>query len=64
VTLPVVFDGHDGEEPANNLGALTYAYAYSLLHRGGAAPLFLAHNPALHHVLYAEGGRRARPAPP
>jgi hypothetical protein len=55
VALPIVFDGHDGEEPAGNLGALTYAYAYALLNGGGAAPLLFAHNPAIHHILYAEG---------
>ncbi len=55
VMLPVVFDGHDGQEPADNLGALTYTYAYALLNGGGAATMLFAHNPALHHVLFAEG---------
>ncbi len=55
VMLPVVFDGHDGQEPAGNLGTLTYDYAYALLDGGGAATMLFAHNPALHHVLFAEG---------
>jgi hypothetical protein len=55
VTLPIVFDGRDGEEPEGNLGAATYTYAYAVLNGGGAAPGLFAHNPAIHHVLYAKG---------
>jgi hypothetical protein len=64
VMLPVVFDGHDGQEPEGNLGALTYAYAYALFNGGGAAPLLFANDPGKHHVLFAEGVQQRIPESP
>jgi hypothetical protein len=64
VMLPVVFDGRDGQEPKDNLGALTYAYAYALLNGPGAAPLLFAQNPVLHHALLSPELRSRVPARP
>ena len=64
VLLPLVFEGHDGQEPPQNLGTLTYAYAYTLLDGPGAAPMLFAHNPSLHHSILAEGARERLPDRP